>query len=192
MRSCSTSPPRSCSFLSFSGSYHGYHPFDLVQTTELCFMLLFPVSCVVRAETQEEGLQAVWPLRWLLNAGLLYMHWCTPGLSNPSHCLDKYGMHVFSWKVLTCLSFPSLPHSENEDKDPQFPPERTVKGVYLCVSSTGKHRMGNVYFNVALEEGSKLEVVTRGKSGWWMTKSRSLSVTAAPWQVLVLFYFMFQ
>ena len=74
-------------------------------------------------------------------------------------------MHVFSRKVLPCLSLLSHPHSENEDKDPRFPPERTVKGVYLCVLSTRKHRMANVCFNVTLEEESGPEVVTRGKSG---------------------------
>lgn len=165
MSSCSTSPPRSCSFLSSSGSYHSYDPFELVQTTKLCIMLWFPVSRATRAEMQEKGLQAAQPPPQLLNTALFYMRWRTPGLSNHSHCLDKYGMHVFSRKVLPGLSLLSHPHSENEDKDPQFSPEGTVKGIYLCVSSTRRHGISNVYFNVALEEGNGLKVVTRGKPG---------------------------
>lgn len=160
--SFNASPPRSCSFLLFLSQSQSFWASSNHQA--LHHAVVPHVSCPESRNT-EEGLQAGYPSCLLLNAGPLFLHWCILGLSNCSHCLHKYRTHVFSRKVLPCLSLLSHLHSEKEDKDPQFPPERTVKGVYLRVSTTRTHRMVNICFNVALEDGSRLEVTTKRKPG---------------------------
>lgn len=131
--SFSASPPRSCFFLSFSGPCHSYDLCELAQTSGVWFRLWFPMSCATRAEIQKGGLLAGHPPPQLLKAGALYRHPGTPGLWHHCQSLDKYGMHVSSWKVSPCLSLLSHPHSESEDKDPQLPPERTERGVCFLV-----------------------------------------------------------